>query len=331
MKNKIVAMRLEDKKITQLREAHNVSKPDLADAMYSDVAKVYKVEDGTAQYSDTQLNFLKKFFDIEDMPLSELECAATKSRLYMMRDYNRERRFAKVKGMLDEMAKLVNLDPCDDNLPMLYRLFEVAYLIATYQLSAAEDKLAYLNSRMGDMSTEHLYYYYGNMGVLRIYQSRYEEGLDFCEQALKILKDNKDFVPDDSEIVHLWIASCYSYLDYPVRAILHFLKTRDLNTAKGNNRFDLFLNCTLAFNYIRINELEEAEKLLKSCLIQASANKDNYNLGLTLLGFGLLYKKIKNWSASVEHFYQALKYFEKDTQHYLASLYQKIKCIAIPL
>ena len=321
-------IRLEDRKITQLRKANKATQADLAGAMFCDVDKVSKVERGLAQYSESHVKWAKKFFDIEGMPLTEHERAIFRVRLYKMRDLTREGRLSEAKDSLDEMAKLVNLDPCDDDLPMLYRAFEVIYLIAVDKIDAAEEKLTYLGGRLRDMNAEHRYYYNGNMGTLNIRRVRYIEGMEFCRQALKIAADAKDFTSDDSGLLHCRIAACYSYLCYPQRSIRYLHKTRELYaTETRNDRFDLYVDGLFAYNYIILNELEEAEKLLNNCLIRAQANKDNYSITGTRNYLGQLYRKTKNWDASIENFDCVIEYFKGDNEFHKVALFNKINCL----
>ena len=320
-------MRIEDKKITELREAKGISRMDLANAMFSDVGKVYKVEQGKAGYSDAQLKHLKAFFDVEDMPLTEFECDVCKKRLYVMRDYIRDRWMDNAKSLLDQYAKLVNLEPCDKELPMLYRVFEVLYLFNVNQDAVAEEKLNYLGTRLQDMNNEHLFYYYYGMITLSARQVRYEDAMAYCNKARRIVDEDKNFDPVESGRLHAWIATCYSMMDYPGHALHYVHKTQELYSTSRSDRLDLYLDCALAFACIQMNILEEAEKLLNACLVRAKAIGDDYHIGMVLRNFGLLHKKATKWDIAIQYLDQALEYLDIGYEFYLFTFYQKINCL----
>jgi len=321
-------MRLEDRKITILREYHRVKKVDMAAAMYIDVDKVYKVEKGQALYSDGQLDNLRKKFDIVGMPLSELECAVAKERLYYMRDLARDDRLEEAKAICTELANIVNLDPCDDDLPLLYRLLEVVVLFADGKDDVAAEKLDYLQGRLDDMNDEHLYYFKYNMGTLKIRQRDIEEGLEFCKQALEMHESGNKFLPEEVDRLHYSIALCFSYLQFPNRAIFYLLKARGSYNVRRTNILGLRLDIMLANNYVKVNELDEAGKLLDSCLVRAKSIKDDSCIGQTMDVFARLHVKNENWDEAIKCLDQALKYFKEGTFGYLAALYLKIHCIA---
>ena len=320
-------MRIEDEKIIKLRKAKHLSKSDLAAVIYSDVNKVNKVEKGIAQYTGEQMKLIKDSFDIQHMPLTEYECAVAKERLYVMRDYARNGRLKEAKKICDEMAKLVNLEPCDNDLPMLYRLFEVVVLLTDNKIDVAEEKLNHLQDHVENMSTEQRYHFYCNMGLLGIHCVRYEESLEFCLKALGLIEECKDFVPDDVERLHIYIVLCYTYLQFPHRAISYALKTREHYTKGRINTVDLNVDLSLANNYIRVNELEEAEKLLNDCLIRAESIKDGVRTSVALRNLCLIQIKKENWKEALEFIDKALSYLSKDSTQYFLALYRKIRCL----
>jgi len=322
-------MRLEDKKIMELRKANGVSQLTLASAIYFDVDKVIKVEKGRASYSNGQLESAKKFFDIEGMPLSEFECDVAKKRLYLMRDLARDSKLDEAKAICEEMANLVNLEPCDDELPLLYRLLEVVVLFDDdTTLDIVEEKLNYLQSRFDDMNTEHRYYFYYLMGFLKIWRRCHEEGLVLCKQALEIHESSDDFALEESDRLRYNIAICYSYLQFPYRAIFCIHKIRELNGMKRINTPGTRLSILLAHNYIRVNELDEAEKLLTNCLVWSKSIKNDLCVGSTLDVFARLHAKKKDWGEAIKCLNQALKYFKEGDRGYFAALYLKIHCMA---
>ena len=321
-------MRIEDKKITQLRLANGLSKTAFAAIIFADFVKVSKVEKGESSYSDDHITLALKHFDAEGMPLSEFDCATVKNRLYIMRDNTRDRLLENAREICNELAKLVNLEPCDDDLPMLYRLFEVILLFFENNIDAAEEKLNYISNNKDKLKTiEHRYYFYYNMGTLYIFRGRYEEGLAKFNEALKLAGDNNGFSPDDIERLHYNIANCYAYLDYPYRSIAYLRNTRELHNGRKGERFGVNLDILFADNYIHVNELELAEKLLQNCLVRAKSINDDHLFGLVMYRYGELHMKKEDWKAAIDCLNKAVEHLQYGSEQHFFALYRKADAI----
>ncbi|MCL2405966.1 MAG: helix-turn-helix transcriptional regulator [Defluviitaleaceae bacterium] len=324
-------MRLQEQKIKLLRVAKGLSQAEFADAIYADQSKISKCENGLDIYTEIQLDNLKKFLGIKDMPLSDESTEVFNKKLRRLYENIRDGRAEEAKALHKEMARLVNLEPCDDNLPMLYRLHGAAlHIYVRNDFDTAEKEMNYLKGKLEQdmMTDEHKYHYCFNMGALHTKRVRYEESLECFMQALEISKRVDFLTPKDIKRLHLGIASCYSYLSYPYRAIIYMLETRDLHKDSSVSIFDLHFDYLLALNYIRVNELERAEKLLGNCLIGAkSINNDEY-IGMTLRNFGLLHIQSENWDKAIDYLNQSMGCFEKGSTSYLRSLYDVVSCWA---
>ena len=323
-----MGLKLEDKKITQLRVAKGVSRQDLAAAIFSSVDNINKVEKGLTQYSDDQLRHAKIFFDIEDMPLSEFECATARERLYVMRDYARGNRLEEAIVICEEMAKLVNLEPCDNELPMLYRSLEITVLIIAGKYDVAEEKLNYLQGRWGDLAAVHRYYFYRNMGQLNARRGKYEEGLKYYEMALDLYESSENGFQDCNEMLHYGLAYCCTYLEYPYRAVYHLIKIRENYSGRRTAQISLWYDNILAFNYIKAGIIKESSKLLNNGLMRAKSIKNDVFTGAVMRNLGLLHKKTENWKEAIKWFDQAMSTSTKDSNIYLSALYHKIICLA---
>jgi len=320
-------MRIEDKKIMFLRKAHKVRLLDLAEAIGVSASFVYSVENRKSQYSDKMLERAKDFFNIKDMPLSQFEYDTAKIRLYVMLDYIRDSRFDEARAIIKEMTNIVNLDPCDNELPMLYRLFEVAFLLAIRDIDTAEEKLNYLHSRLDDMNDEHRCYFYSNMGQLNIFRVHYMDALGFYKQALELSKNIADFLLYEITRLHHLVGMCYSYLELPNIAIYYMQKNRELYNVRNRDRFRLSSDLLLALNFIKVNNLSDAENFLNDCLVRAMSIQDNNHTGVARHYLGYLNMKTENWQIAIEHFDKALECHEKGSTSYLAVLHRKILCL----
>ena len=114
-------------KIQKLRKNKKLSKNKLAhDVIFrSNSYFITKIEEGNAEYTEDQLRLIKEFFDIEGMPLADDECDSCRNFFYLIRDHALEDHANKAREKYITMAKIVNLEPCDDYLPMLYRLLDI--------------------------------------------------------------------------------------------------------------------------------------------------------------------------------------------------------------
>ena len=302
---------------------------DFASAIYSSADKVWNVENDRGQYSEEQIKLAKEYLGIANMPLTESERADTKARIYYMRSLVRESKFEEAEAVYIELSNLTNLEPCDTELPMLFRLLEVHFLLFTDKLDAAEEKLHYFGPRVGSMIPRHKYYLYCNKGTLHIMRGRYLDGLEWCKEALEVSKRNNDFLPDNSEKPRLLgnIGMCYSNLHFPHKAIIYLLKARALYPEKGADRLGLALDLTLAYNYLLINALYEAKDTLDNCRMQANALKDTHYIGLTMLHFGVLHMKTRNWEMALTCLDQSIKCYEKGSAFHFAATHRKILCL----
>ena len=314
-------------KIKLLRKAHDMNQHALALEMYVDVKKIVQVENGRGKYTDIQVNFAKKQFGIVGMPLTSFECATYKERLYIFLELVKDERNNEARKMCQEMADIVNLEPCDDYLPMLFRVFEVKLLLLENDIATAEEKLDYLQGRLDKMNAEHLYYYYCNRGAISYQCGQYDEVekiIAFYSKAFELAKDNKDFVPkDDNGYLH--IAACCTYLYYPVRALLYLNKIREVYSS-NNFRHELRMNSLFALNYIFINELGEAQKLLENCYVRAKSASDDVYTSYIEYCFGLLNMEAGRYEAAIKWFNLAMDFFEKGSGHYLRALYKTVRC-----
>jgi len=324
-------MRIQEKKLKILRESYKVTQVNLADAIFADASKISKAEAGLTQYTDIQIDNALKHLGMPGMPLSETDCAVKYKELYMFHDNIRDKRFDEARKQHEDMATIVRLDPCDENLPMLYRLFEVAlFIYGQESLDAAEKKLEYFHNILDKITNEHRYHYYFHMGVILTRRGRYKESLECYLQALELSKGLNILEFVDIKRIHLGIASCYSLLEFPYRAISYAQSV--YSYAQHNNRkvsvYDLHFDNMLALNYIKVNELDKAEKILKNTIICARSINDNQYIGMTLTNFGRLHKQNENWCIALDYFGQTMECFEKSSTNYLRALHEVIFCMA---
>lgn len=315
-------------KIKRFRKSRGITQAEIAEAVWSSPTKISQVENGEGEYTTDQLNNFRLTFGLVNMPLTEFECTAFKQRLYHWRGLISNGNMAEAEQLREEMAAIVNLDPCDYDLPMLFRLFEIILLHLKNDVAAAKAKLKFLIDAEDNMSDEHRFFYYSIRGWLDGRNNRFESALKFYLKAFEVTELYKDFFSTkEVERLHYNIATCYSKLEKPNR-VLMFVNKVYTPEDEGKITLDgLRMNIALALNYSRIGASDEAEKLLNQCLIHANAINDKSIITLTLYNLGLLYKSIGKWISALEYLEQALDVCDIGSNDYLWITYHKIYCV----
>jgi len=315
-------------KIYKLRKYNKTPQIVLAEIMRVRPDRIVRVERGEAEYSEAHINAAKEHFDIVGLPLTEQECITFRERLYYWRSLLKLGRLDDAEVIHKEVAKIDNLEPCDFYLVMLSKMMKVRHLIVIGKLESAEKILNDCQSLLPEMSVECAFHYYFNKGILSCSrgQNGYEEGLGFYLEAYEVLKNLESIFPDGDAGLYHNIASCYSFLEIPYRALFFLLKARRALEKNDVISSKLDLDRAFAFHYIQTNQLKEAEELLNKCLMKAEVFKDDTYIGYTLFYFGLASKRAENWKIAVGYFEEALKHFSIGTNNYNASVYHKIYC-----
>lgn len=318
-----------------MRNHRGVSQQTLADASIMHQKTVSRIENGTDEYSKDELKAIKNHLDIANMPLTEEECNTFRGRLYYWRDLIRNGRMTEAKVLQDELEKITNLDVLYFDLPTLYRIFEVLFLMTEISFSSEiekdfniiKEKMKYLEGILDEMNTEHRYHYNCQLGAFYSLQNDNEKALEHYNQALDIMKQNKDILPNEEATLYYNIAVCYTDLEKPNRALMFLNNIPKKQAGYVTTGYSLGVDITLAINLYRIGLYDEAEKVLLDCLEQAKGMNDKLYIGLVFHHLGILHKYAKNWEKSIECSDQALSFFDEDTRYHAWALYFKIRCM----
>jgi len=324
-------------KIKILRNHREVSQQSIAEYALMSQKKISRIENGEDEYDDIELKAVKEYFDIVGMPLTEIECTEFRSRLYYWRNLIRDRRMDEATALRDELEKIVNLDVFYFDLPTLYRIFEVLFLLTeislstetTKDFSVVEEKLKHLEGVFDEMNAEHCYYYNFQLGVFYILQNDLEKALEYYNLALDIKKQHKNILPNDEDRLYYNLALCYTDLEQPSRALSFLNKVPKAYFENTTSRNSLSLNIILAKNYYKIGLYNEAEEILNDCLLWANGMNDKLYIGLSLHHLGVVCKYSNNWGKAIDCFDQTLNTFGEDIQYaryHAWALYFKFRC-----
>ena len=322
-------------KIKILRNHKEVSQQSIAEYALMSQKKISRIENGEDEYDDIELKAVKEYFDIVGMPLTDDECTEFRSRLYYWRNLIRDRRMDEATALRDELEKIVNLDVFYFDLPTLYRIFEVLFLLTEISLSTeksfnvVKEKLKYLEGVFDEMNTEHHYYYNFQLGTFYILQNNHKKALEYYNQALDIKKRHKSVFSNEDEYLYHNLALCYTDLEFPNRALMFFNKTPKRNLNEAPTKRSLGMDIMFAINHYKIGLYDEAEEILTDCLKQAKDMNDKLYIGLTLHHLGIMYRYSKEWEKSIDCSNQALNIFGEDIQYaryHAWALYFKFRC-----
>jgi len=313
-------------KVKALRKHRNINQLALAEYIGTTNDRVIDIEAGRAEYHDRHIDEIKKLFDIVDMPLDDNDRPAFVRRLYLWRAYMKRDLTGEAVKMRAELAKVVNLEPCDHNLVMLYKIFEARMLVEENKLLEAENNFNLIDPEK--LNKENLFQYYYVKGYISMRNGQYETCLSELLIAHELKESHPGLLPEydiNGKNIYYGIAWCYTYLEFPYRAISFLYKAKELCDKDVIDNLMLYLDILLAQNYVRVNELGEAEKLLRSCLSQAQSARDDHYVGITKWVYGCLHRASDNYKMAIVDLSDALKYLQEESENYAIALYEYIR------
>ncbi|MCL2572792.1 MAG: hypothetical protein FWE11_10365 [Defluviitaleaceae bacterium] len=314
-------------KLFILRTHLGINEMEFGSIAGSDSQTVKAVERGETAYTEAQERKLRKRLRLEGLPLSEEECIISKVTFYNYRDFIRDGNLIEARKIHESMANIGNIEPCDPDMVLLFRMFEAQMFIAEGAYDTAKDKLDDAQDYMDKTNNENRYHYNYSMGLLGCFQGDYDSGTAFLEKAYEILDDNAKLLPEDDMRLYYNLASCYTYIEKPHKAMFFYRKVLQSHGKDRVMGFHIDLGTDLALNCIRANQLREAKKLLDKYVIKAKSTRNGVYIGRVSFCFGYLFEKSENWESAIDYYNQALKNFPKDLDNYFASLRHKIYCL----
>ncbi|MCL2362918.1 MAG: helix-turn-helix transcriptional regulator [Defluviitaleaceae bacterium] len=314
-------------KIYALRKKNNINQEVLAEIMRVGRERISRIERGKEEYIQAQIDAAKKSFRIVGLPITEREIVVFLETLYHWRDLIGAKRLDEARVKYKELSNIGNLEPCDFHMVTLCKLIGIRFLIADNNYIVAEKELKNYEKHLEKMTNECKYHYYFNKGFLNARQGHPEKSLDFYLKAYELVENQKDLLPRPDGWLYYGIAWCYSYMEIPYHALTFWRKARQAHVEIKADNFTLYIDHSVAINYMRMNQLRDAESLLNKCMVTSESTKDNYYVGMTLYSFGFLHKQRENWNAAIEYFDKASKYLLNSSDNCYTSLYHKIYCV----
>ena len=305
-----------------LRESKNISQYVLAKRLGVNINEIKHMERNMTFCCNNKFFAIKRILDADFLPLLDSEFPAFRERLYIWRDLIRNRKIDEAKELQRKIADVVVLD-VEIWLIWLYRMFEITLCIVQGDFDEATKKLDAIEVSMLD--AESRYYYYRNKAAIKFYNEEFEDALTFFNQALEIGKSEEHILEDD-ESIYFNIASCYHSLHLPNHAIRFLDDSGKTNSSDRTSSYSWQIDCTLAVNYIRTNQLPEAEELLKKCLTHAEALGDRLLTAIALHNYGFLHQASKYWLLAIHYYSRSSEFFVQGSAFHLENLYQQCRC-----
>ena len=315
------------KKLRAIRLHRGISVEEFSEEVGISVRTVNLAESGLDKYNKKQLDAIRDYLKIKNVPLTEAECMVTKERFKRWHAHIKYGRMKEAKAMLNELANLVHLEPCDPDAATLYKLFEIRIFLSENELFVAEDWVNRLNICLDRMNNECLYFYNIIKGYICLYHKHHKEALKFYLKAWELSENHRDFELYNNDSLCFNLCLCFTYLELPNRAIYFIRNCKIMYIDDLVTDYALRIDALLALNLVKINELKEAARLLEVCHIKAESTNNKILLGRILFAWGLLYIKTESWTTAQEYFNEALEHYKKDADDYYCAYYYKVYCI----
>lgn len=286
--------------------------------------KLIEIEENAGDlYSKEQAENLAELLDINEVVLDKIEAKLYKVRLSHWREKINQGKLGSAAKLLEDYSlDEITYLPFDINLVILYKMFYVKFLMAQRKYDLADELLS--QADISKMSTENKYHYFYNKGSLNIYHKRYDAALKYYTNAYETsFNDERDY----RHMLHFNLGLCYSRMGMCFRAINSLEKADNLVKREAGSPFPMFLDNSLAMNYMRIGELHLAKKRLVDCLRHAEDLRNEKYIGRAMHNLGCLCIKEKEYNRALDYFDKANMFMEQGDDEYLENLYYRILCL----
>jgi len=306
-------------KIRQIRKAKGLSQENLAHDIGLSTSTICRIEQGTVIASGETIKAIKMALEIESAPLLPGESEGYKERLHIWHKLILDGHLIEARQLQTGLADIQAL-PFEEDLVMMYQLFEVSLQLAEQDFDVAKSTLTSFD--IDKMSRENMYYCYRNMGWLymSIGTDRAQEPLGYLLKAYALQEK-----PDGSLCYR--IARCYNRLGQPFSSMKML---EEAYSAYGDSKtitVSLDLDNKMALNCIDISDTARARQILEKCLASAKSISNDRYIAVILANIGLAYAKDKNWEIALDYYIQAGEYCNASGRNDLEIVYYKARCL----
>ncbi|MCL2354271.1 MAG: hypothetical protein FWC69_06565 [Defluviitaleaceae bacterium] len=315
-------------RLKAIRKTQKKSQQYIADLLGIGVPKMINIENSRDEYDQSDIDVLVKDLGVEGVPLTDEQVAYSMKRIAHLSLALASGNFVEAKATLEEQAPALHLKDTDLELVLLYKLNNVDYLLSQGEVEQAKQEMKALSKKYKDMDDRHRYHYYHNEGRILFRSLDYKKGIEVFKKAHGIAENNKDFNSIFTYRAASNIGYGYSELNYPNAAITFLEKATKGNfESNGLNAFYFFANKVLGSNYAKIGMIKRAEKLIYKALDYSESVGNEFYIASSHYDLGKIYTYSEDWDKGKEHFEKARTLFEKGSEYYMWSSYNKAECM----
>ncbi|MEB3828089.1 CHAT domain-containing tetratricopeptide repeat protein [Phormidium sp. CCY1219] len=144
-----------------------------------------------------------------------------------------------------------------------------------------------------------------NLAAVYQSQANYPEALDFLQQALAILREEKERYGE--AVILNNMGEIYRGLGQARHALSYFEKARSLFDAEGDKFAVGIAVANIGAAYDALGEYSQALEFYQEAVAIATAVEDAVGIGQTLLNMGAVYEKLAEYSQALESYQQGLE------------------------
>jgi len=309
-------------KVKMLREASNYKLQEFADAIKCSKSKISKIEAGEWEYSEDDIEMVKKLFGIEGAPFTEKEVRVFRERLYGWKNLIRN-------GAIDEARRnqkkleVIAKVPFEPELSMLYRLFEIKLLLKESKDELVEKMLLTIETDIECSTNENRHHFYYLMGSIYYRRSDFKSALSFYLKSaeLEVYTFQKDIG------LHFNIATCYGKLGKYSLAISTIEKVYYEFDYNKTGAARAYIDSILGANYLKIGQATRAKQILEPAISEAIGANHKLFTFFAIHNYGSAFLEAKEYKEAIEEFDRAFEYCDEGDRYYLENTYCKIRCL----
>ena len=316
-----------EEKVKILRKIRKVDQKELAEIIGRETNTIYRAEKGERLYTEEELVLIKGHFGIpEAAPLTDMELAIYKERLYVWRERIREELLDEARKLRTKLDAITEL-PFEQNLTMLYKAIGVRLLLKDDDIEEAGKHIEFLEANLEGATKEIQYHFLYAKGLYGLYTRNFKDALNSFSKALNLEINELEFEKEDA--LHYNIAFCHSKLGMYFVATTSYLKIYNKFNHDRVNTTGMLVENALALDFMRLGHVDKAEELFNKVLMKARILESKTHIGHALQNLGCVYfsSKKRDYKKAILHINQALVYRKKGSALHLECLYYKIRCL----
>jgi len=309
------------RKMAVIRNKLKMTQKDLYMTTGTSISLIGQYENNKSPVSPDVFKKFKKELKLEDIPLSDDEVAAFKKD--QLNAWNFMINFGdieKAKELQPTLTYRVKWSH-DVDLRNLFDLYSINYNCVIGEREEAGRLATDLKKREQSFTDEHLYWYYRYLGNLEHWNWRYKAAVTLYMKAEDI--GNRYNLNDKA--LYYNVGNCFTYMDYPYRAIVYLEKVQIEKFDASNITFGFAVQRLLAINYSKLGRIDEALELIEGYRNYLMNEKKDYKLG-----FGrvyhcicLVYQEAGNYEKALENLDMAFRYCDEKSEQYIRNLCSK--------